>query len=477
MTLTQKLVQKQQQNLALTSQLRQAIEILELSNLDLQAFVDQQVLENPLLTSDTATDKGDAASPTLNDEDKDPNGEKDFQDCESDGMQTFGENAPRAPADFTSGFNREIDHIADQGPTLRELLIQQINTDMDDPAQRMVASLMIDQLDECGYWRGDFDALSLSTGCSIEFLEAVLKRLQEFHPPGIFARSLQECLMLQLRDQDLPVDPKIHKVLENLNLFMESKLDKLMKVCDLTQEELSGIFVRIRKLDPKPGLKYAHDIINTLIPDIYVSKNTQENAWVVRLNDQTLPRVLVDQDYRTKICQHTQSKETEKYIKDRYANAQWLVKALDQRAQNILKVATQIVIEQQEFFENGVSYLKPLNLKKVAEEIGVHESTVSRVTQNKFMDSPRGIFELKYFFSASVFNAWTGQDQSAIQIQHRIKQLIDQEDPQKPLSDDHLVRVLADDDICVARRTVTKYRELLKIPTSYERKRRTKRNL
>lgn len=477
MTLTQKLVQKQQQNLALTSQLRQAIEILELSNLELQAFVDQQVLENPLLSTETGTDQGEAPASTQNDEDKDPNGEKDFQDTLPDEDHAPSESSPRTPVDFATGFNREVDHIADQGPSLRELLTQQINTDMEDPAQRMVASLMIDQLDECGYWRGDFETLSQSTGCTQEFLEATLARLQEFHPPGVFARSLKECLLLQLKDQERAVDPKMHAVLENLDLFMESKLDKLMKVCDLTQEELSAIFTRIRKLDPKPGLKYAHDIINTLIPDIYVTKNTQENAWVVRLNDQTLPRVLVDHDYRTKICQHTQSKETDKYIKDRFANAQWLVRALDQRAQNILKVASQIVIEQQEFFEKGVSHLKPLNLKKVADEIGVHESTVSRVTQNKFLDSPRGIFELKYFFSASVFNAWTGQDQSATQIQHRIKQLIDQEDPQKPLSDDHLVRVLADDDICVARRTVTKYRELLNIPTSYERKRRTNRSL
>jgi RNA polymerase sigma-54 factor len=296
---------------------------------------------------------------------------------------------------------------------------------------------------------------------------------QSFEPAGVMARDLGECLALQLREKDR-LDPAMATLLDNLERLARHEYDALKSLCGVDNEDLDDMISEIRELTPKPGMAFGHDSARAVEPDVFI-RQAPDGSWQVELNSETLPRVLVNNRYYNEIHTAARTENEKSFITECSQNASWLVKSLDQRARTILKVASEIVRQQDMFLANGVAYLRPLNLKTVADAIGMHESTVSRVTSNKFVSTPRGMFELKYFFTSAIPSAGGGEAHSAEAVRHRIKTLIGQETLADVLSDDKLVDLLRDEGIEIARRTVAKYREALNIPSSVQRRRILKR--
>ncbi len=497
--LLQKQGQQQAQTVTFTAQMREAIELLELSNLDLQAHVDQKIMDNPFLESEgdastseanpdeSANDNHDTADPNLETQNSDASEHKEQSDAselyEEMGSDDY-ENVWTSDRRLTSNYDRSdmsmasrFDHIADQSLSLRDHVQSQINTDISDPNDRFLASILLDHLNETGYFTGNLDTLAESLGCQAEHLQNILDNLKQCDPAGVFSTSLRECMEIQLRDLG-EWDEKTESVLAYIDLFAEARIEDLLKKTGCTPAELKSIIDRFKRLDPKPGLQFSGAPLHIVVPDVFIRRSQNQSHWIVQLNSETLPKVLVTQDYKIRAnLDLKKDRDLKKYYQDRMAEANWLVRALDQRAQNILKIVEELVKQQEAFLTKGVSALKPLTLKQVADAVGVHESTVSRITQNKYLNCPRGTFELRYFFSSSITNAWTGEDQSARQIQDKIQAVVNDEKPDKPLSDDAIVLKLSEHNLDVARRTVAKYRELLKIPSSYERKRRYKQRL
>jgi RNA polymerase sigma-54 factor len=353
--------------------------------------------------------------------------------------------------------------------TLAGHLAEQLAVAFAAPAQRMIGQYLIDLVDEAGYLPPDLGQATDRLGASADEVEAVLAVLQKFDPPGVCARHLSECLAIQLRDLNR-YDPAMRALVENLELLAKRDITALRKLCGVDDEDITDMIGEIRRLDPKPGLKFGSARTQTVVPDVYVRPGP-DGGWHVELNSETLPRVLVNQSYYTELSKTIRKDGDKSYFSDCLQNATWLVRALDQRARTILKVATEIVRQQDGFFTHGVAHLRPLNLKAVADAIQMHESTVSRVTANKYMATNRGIFELKYFFTASIASADGGEAHSAEAVRHHIKQLIDAEDPTLILSDDTIVERLRATGIDIARRTVAKYREAMRIPSSVQRRR------
>lgn len=300
-------------------------------------------------------------------------------------------------------------------------------------------------------------------------MSAVLQVMQGFEPTGVFARSLAECLALQLKDVDR-YDPAMQALIENLDLLARGDHARLRKLCGVDQEDLAEMIAEIKALDPRPALTFEGEVAQPVVPDVLMRPDGK-GGWIVELNSDTVPRVLVNSDYYAQISSHVRSKKEREYLNERLQSANWLVKALHQRATTILKVASEIVRQQDAFFRKGVEHMKPLTLRDIATEIEMHESTVSRVTSNKYIATPRGTFELKYFFTAAIAGA-DGTAHSAEAVRHRIKLLIDAESSQQILSDDTIVELLRKDGVDIARRTVAKYREAMRIPSSVQRRRK-----
>jgi len=322
-------------------------------------------------------------------------------------------------------------------------------------------------IDEAGYVVGDIAELADRLGCAEARVARVLARLQHFDPPGVFARNLAECLALQLRDRDR-LDPAMKILVDHLPLLASRDANALMRLCNVDGDDLAEMVAEIKALDPKPGLAFDPVLSSPVVPDV-IMRMLPDASWAIELNGDTLPRVLVNQRYYAEVSGVTRAKNDREYLSERLQQANWLVKALHQRATTILKVSREIVRQQDGFFRRGVQHLKPLVLRDIATEIGMHESTVSRVTSNKFIQSPRGIFELKYFFTASVASSIGGEALSAEAVRFRIKSLIDGE--RAILSDDRIVEMLHGEGIAIARRTVAKYREAMRIPSSVQRRR------
>jgi RNA polymerase sigma-54 factor len=522
MALTQRLEFRQTQSLVMTPQLMQAIKLLQLSNLDLVAFVEEELERNPLLerTNDEGEraeraeradggdggggDAADFGDETAFGAQEGPDGAGEFDSSAEQWMdrdlgsrsemeQTFdsglenvfseepAEAASRAaqdvaPTSYTewgggassdSEYNLEAFVAAET--TLADHLAEQLALAISDPVRRLIGQYLIDLVDEAGYLPADLSGLSEQLGASADDVEGVLAVLQKFDPPGICARSLSECLAIQLRERDR-YDPAMRALVEHLDLLARRDAASLRKVCGVDDEDLAEMIGEIRQLDPKPGLKFSSARVQTVVPDVFVRRGP-DGGWLVELNSDTLPKVLVNQNYYSELAGNMRKGEEKSYFADCLQNATWLVRALDQRARTILKVSTEIVRQQDGFFQHGVAHLRPLNLKVVADAIQMHESTVSRVTANKYMATPRGIVELKYFFTAAIASADGGDAHSAEAVRHRIKQLIDAENPSEILSDDAIVEMLKTAGIDIARRTVAKYREAMRIPSSVQRRR------
>lgn len=478
-TLSPKLDLRQSQQLVMTPQLQQAIKLLQLNNIELSEFIEEELEKNPLLekveeTPESGTEEAPAAAEEGRDE-----MDAAFESAEAYDAQDF--DAGSSMAGLGAGGNSKFEE-ADEGfearmraeKTLREHLMEQLAVGFSDERDRMIGALLIDMLDERGYLREGHDELLARLGCKPERLDHVLAGLKQCDPTGVFAADLAECLALQLEEQG-KYDAPMQKLLAHLPLLAAYDRRKLMDVCGVNETYLQDMIDEIRALNPNPAADFEHFVVQTAIPDVLMKRLPKAvgGGWRVELNSETLPRVLINQTYFTHVSGGAKDKKDKEYLNQQMASANWLVRALDQRAQTILKVAGEIVERQDAFFNYGIEFLSPMTLRDIAEAIQMHESTVSRVTTNKYIGTPRGIFELKFFFTTALTSA-DGSVHSAEAVKARIKTMIDSEKPEAVLSDDALVEVLQKEGIDIARRTVAKYREGMGIGSSVQRRRQKK---
>jgi RNA polymerase sigma-54 factor len=501
MALSQRLEFRQTQGLVMTPQLMQAIKLLQLSSLDLAAYVEGEIERNPLLeraSDDDAPTPGaevNSAAAEANEVDSGPSDwigadletsrssmeqglgtelENVFPD--DSGEKTTKPTEPPLPAysewsgaSSGGGEDYNLEAFVSAETTLADHLAEQMALSISNPAGRMIGQYLIDMVDEAGYLTGDLETVAEKLGARRSDVELVLAVLQTFDPPGVCARKLTECLAIQLKERDR-YDPAMRALVEHLDLLAKRDLAGLRRLCGVNEEDLADMIAEIRTLNPKPGLAFGSTTVQPIVPDVFV-RTAPNGTWQVELNSDTLPKVLINQRYYTQVSKTSRNDKEKTYIADCLQTATWLVRALDQRAKTILKVSSEIVRQQDGFFAKGVQQLRPLNLKTVADAIGVHESTVSRVTANKYMATSRGIFELKYFFTSAIAAADGGEAHSAEAVRHRIRKLINDESAEGVLSDDTIVEKLRDAGIDIARRTVAKYREAMRIPSSVQRRR------
>ena len=488
MALTPRLDLRQSQSLVMTPQLQQAIKLLTLSNLELETFISDEVEKNPLLdTGELSTESGEerqdesaaqgsdeilSAGPSESEAALDMEGHTDSftnnslsdSDGPLDGQlglngASSGSGAIGDSADFENMLAAEItltDHLMDQAGAVLS------GTDL------FVAQHIIDQIDECGYLQADLLELAYRLNVGLVDIQRILGVVQTFDPVGVGARNLAECLALQARDADR-YDPAMARLIDNLDLLAKGALPQLKRICGVDDEDLMDMISELRNYDPKPGCKIGGGEVQSVVPDVFIAE--RGDKWIIEVNSATLPKVLVNRSYYSELKDGAQDKQSKEWLNECLADANWLVKALDQRQRTIVKVATEIVKQQEDFFRKGVAHLRPLTLKNVAEKIEMHESTVSRVTSNKYLSCSRGTFELKYFFTSGIQSSTGGEAASAEAVKSHIKTLIDGEDPKKILSDDKLVALLNDRGFDIARRTVAKYRESLGLGSSVQRRR------
>ncbi|MEP3046792.1 MAG: RNA polymerase factor sigma-54 [Roseibium sp.] len=513
MAISTKLEMRQSQSLIMTPQLMQAIKLLQMSNLDLVDYVEAELEKNPLLEksdgssaetetstggdsdghSDGATDSGEALLQS--------SGEPDTGDWMQNDLETGSEaiasrmdtdlgnvfpDEPGVPASpdpavlragdsyknvGSSGASEDYNleaFVADE-ESLGTTLEEQMHLAFSKETEKLIAGHLINSLDENGYLYLDLADVAEQLGVELTRVETVLETLQTFEPAGVFARNLAECLKLQLIEKNR-FDPAMEALIANIELLAKRELSALRKICGVDDEDLMEMVAEIRALDPKPGSVFGGALVQPMIPDIFV-RPANDGTWNIELNTDTLPKVLVNQTYYAKVVKTARNETEKEYLTDSLQTANWLAKSLDQRAKTILKVSTEIVRQQDGFLTYGIEHLRPLNLKTIADAIEMHESTVSRVTSNKYMATPRGVFELKYFFSSAISATVGGDVHSAESVRHKIKQMIDAEEPKSILSDDTIVKILKADGVDIARRTVAKYREALKIGSSVQRRR------
>ncbi len=510
MAISTKLEMRQSQSLVMTPQLMQAIKLLQMSNLDLVSYVEAELERNPLLekgdgegSESAAADAPNTAEQTpetangASEGPEDPNAGDWMQNDLETGSEAIASrmdtdlgnvfpDEPGVPAspdpvqlktgdsykNASSGAASEdynLEAFVAEEASLGTSLEEQMNLALSDEADKLIAGHLINSLDENGYLYLDLNDTADQLGVDLERVETVLAVLQTFEPAGVFARNLAECLKLQLIDKNR-FDPAMEALIDNIELLAKRDLQTLRKICGVDDEDLIEMVAEIRALDPKPGSAFGSALVQPVVPDVFV-RPANDGTWAVELNSDTLPKVLVNQTYFAKVIKTARNETEKEYLTDSLQTANWLAKSLDQRAKTILKVSTEIVRQQDGFLTYGIEHLRPLNLKTVAEAISMHESTVSRVTSNKFMATPRGIFELKYFFSSAISGTGDGDSHSAESVRHRIKTMIDAEDPKAILSDDTIVKTLKEDGVDIARRTVAKYREAMKIGSSVQRRR------
>ena len=501
MALSQRLEFRQTQGLVMTPQLMQAIKLLQLSSVDLAAYVEGELERNPLLErpsdeepSPQSSESNSAAPEPAEDGSGNPDWmgatletsrssmeeglgtelENVFPDDGGAEIAKSGETVGPGYSEWSGissggGDDYNLETFVSVEMTLTDHLAEQMALAITNPAGRMIGQYLIDMVDEAGYLTGDLDTVADKLGARRNDVELVLAVLQTFDPLGVCARNLTECLAIQLKERDR-YDPAMKSLVEHLDLLAKRDLSGLRRLCGVNEEDLADMIAEIRTLNPKPGLAFGSTMVQPIVPDVFV-RAAPDGSWQVELNSDTLPKVLINQRYYAQVSETSRSDKEKAYIADCMQTATWLVRALDQRAKTILKVSSEIVRQQDGFFAKGVQYLRPLNLKTVADAIGMHESTVSRVTANKYMATSRGIFELKYFFTSAIAAANGGEAHSAEAVRHRIRQLIDGESARDVLSDDTIVEKLREAGIDIARRTVAKYREAMRIPSSVQRRR------
>jgi RNA polymerase sigma-54 factor len=506
MALSTRLMLRQGQSLVMTPQLLQAIKLLQFSSLELVAFVREEVERNPLLEQmDEAPEDAGAQGLAGGGASDAETSELVDGDWSSDQLVTdaaalaselgteidnaFG--ADRAPTSAEmpirpdglglsatawsgsptgeGGETPDLEAYVAQQISLRDHLLQELSIVCGDAGDRLIGQAIIDLIDEAGYVTGELTEVAARLGAPHSRVEGMLSVIQRFDPCGVGARDLAECLALQLADQDR-LDPAMQALIANLPVLARRDFAALRKLCGIDDEDLTLMVKEIRRLNPKPGHSFGRSVVQPIVPDIYVW-SAADGSWHVELNSEVLPRVLVNHSYYARVSKGATNEADKSFISNCLQTANWLSKSLEQRARTIIKVASEIVRQQDAFLSLGIEHLRPLNLKTIADAIGMHESTVSRVTSNKYMATPRGLFELKYFFTVSIAATAGGDAHSAEAVRFKIKQMIDQETAEDVLSDDAIVLRLKAANIDIARRTVAKYREALRIPSSVERRR------
>ena len=504
MSLAPRLDLRQSQSLVMTPQLQQAIKLLALSNLEIETFIAEELEKNPLLESgggegeearerdaDPGSDfdgdfdepAGPADASQLLAEGGDANGEAaldvDFtaetfhHDSASDSMPDSGAGLDGSLGMGATGGGGlsddglDFDSFASPDLSLADHLTAQAGASIDG-ADLFIAAHLIDQIDETGYLTVPLLDIANRLGVALARVEAVLAAIQTFDPTGVGARNLAECLALQAKEADR-YDPCMARLIDNLDLLARGDIQRLKRICDVDDEDMADMIRELRAYDPKPGLRFGGEAAQSVTPDIFVARRGA--GWAVEVNAATLPRLLVNRAYYAEISTGPQDKASKAWLSDMLASANWLVKALDQRQRTIIKVASEIVKQQEAFFLHGVAHLKPMTLRQVADVIEMHESTVSRVTSNKYLSCARGLFELKYFFTSAIQSSDGGDAVSANAVKDAIKTLIAAESPKAILSDDTLVEMLNAKGFDIARRTVAKYREAMGIGSSVQRRR------
>lgn len=503
-----RLQQKQSQSLVMTPKLAQSIKLLQMGHVDLLEFVNAEIEKNPLLELETS-------KPEVNPERRENQGSVEDGGSISTGYEeapvveldqsvrsdlpvdaeqktkeidvnfenvydrgTAGAESTNSTTGPTAGkqnsnrsHDEDFDAVSQMGEaqTLSQFLDFQVSVSFKNPERRKIANYIAHMLDEDGYFREPIDEVARKFNCHVAHVHSVLEKFQTFEPTGIAARDLSECLKIQLREAG-GLDQAMEVFLSRLDLLAKRDLGTLRKLCGVSNETFNNMIREIKALDPRPALQFEPILSEPVLPDVLI-RQREDGGWSINLNPETLPNVLIDREYHAELSSAVGSDEGKAFVDECMSTASWLVKSLDQRAQTILKVATEIVKQQDMFFVKGVENLKPMTLKTVAEAIKMHESTVSRVTSNKYLLCDQGLFELKYFFSSAISGGEGEESHSAETVKHRIKQFVNAEDPKKVLSDDRIVALLQETGIEIARRTVAKYRESLRIPSSVERRR------
>lgn len=517
---------RQTQALVMTPQLQQAIRLLQLTNLELNQYVEQELERNPILEradQDGPVDEGNlnadpqvdslgeaiAASNGIDDSGVvgDPaaieldgatvpgaNGQEGAEgplDTDYDNADN-NDSAADSPAGEQSSVPGEgyevgdwsgasaglgggesstvtMEQVLSSETSLKDHLLTQMNVLLVEPAQRLVGQNLIEHLDEAGYLREETAAIADRLGCDVVLVDDVLAQVQRLDPSGVFARDLGECLALQLQDRNR-YDPAMAALIQNLHLLVTIDVPEICQVCAVSRDDAEEMIAELKALNPKPGLAFDYEVAAPVVPDVFISEKA-DGGWTVELNSDNLPRLLVNRQYYAEINEAARRKEDKAYISECLQTANWLIKALDQRARTILSVASELVRQQDGFLAHGVAELRPLNLRAIAEIVGIHESTVSRVTANKYVATPRGVFELKYFFTSAIAAADGGENHSSEAVRERLRALIENEASSTILSDDKLVDILRVSGVEIARRTVTKYRVAMGIPSSVQRRR------
>ncbi len=504
MALGQRLELRQGQGLVITPQLQQAIKLLQLSNLELEAVIEAELERNPLLQRED----GDGPVESAQDADAPADAPEERRELELSDRDTMAANSDldvnasdayggddeppvreREPAmaedsegpmvDWSKasksgggfdGDDETMERALTRQKTLHEHLTDQALIAHFTAPEMAVAQILIDAVDQGGYMRVSLEEVADRMGCDLGLVQKVLTTCQGFEPTGVMATSVPECLRLQLVERNR-FDPAMAVLLDNLELLARRDLSALRKLCGVDDEDMAEMISELKSLNPRPGAQFDSEPSQAVVPDVFVRPDPA-GGWRIDLNSDTLPRVLVDQKYQARVQAAARSDSEKTYLNECLSQANWLIKSLDQRARTILKVSSEIVRQQDGFFIYGVEYLRPLNLKTVAEAVGMHESTISRVTSNKYIATPRGVFELKFFFTSSIASSDGTAAHSAESVRHKIKSLIDGEKASgEILSDDRIVEILKEAGVDIARRTVAKYREALRIPSSVERKR------
>ncbi len=481
---SQSLQQSQQQSLVMTQQLQQSIKLLQLSAADLDAFVMEEMEKNPLLQEGEAKND-EREEEKVETEEAAQEIDFDRNDKIADtpvATEEFSDRAERTQTDYstpTSSYSGEgenlIEKMAHEKPSLRDYLLEHLNCSTDNMAQRLIGLHLIDMVQPTGYLPEHYAELTEILKCTDDELEEVVTLLQESEPAGLCARNVAECLALQLEDMgELTVS--MQALVDNLDLLGRAEFSKLQKACGVPRDELQEMVAELKELNPKPGFAFDFEEAGAVQPDIFVRRRGED--WEIELNPSALPKVLVNNDYYTKLSTGSRDKEEKAYLGEQLTHANWLVKSLDQRAHTMLKATREIVKQQSRFLIHGVRYLKPLTLKEVADAIEMHESTISRITSNKYVSYGGALYELKYFFTSSLGSSFGGDDISSKAVQHMIQKLVDMETDVKSVhSDDALATALDNEGIKVARRTVAKYRDIMNIPSSAQRKRVFKETL
>ena len=477
MQISQNLKLKQSQSLVMTPQLQQAIKLLQLNNLELSNLINKELEENPFLENESSEEFKEIS------DDKTEDLNESFLSGESIADEPKNDYENRWDTDSFQTYETKKTNYdsVDPGSVLEQTLSEKVNLksilrsqaqlEFKDDTEKKISELLIDYIEPSGWLLQSIEELNSFSGYNKNQIEDVLVRMQQFEPSGVFARNLKECLILQMENQEILTE-KNKIIVENLEMLGEGNLKELQKLSSMKEEELKETIQEIRLLNPKPGLKYSDESLDLLSPDVIVTKS--KNDWSVELNNSTLPKITVNHEYVNEIENLKCSDNDKKFISENINSAKWLLKAIEQRNITTLKISSEIVNQQREFFEKGKKFLKPMILKDVAKRIDMHESTVSRVTSNKLILTPRGIFEMKIFFSASINSVTEGESHSAASVRESLKKLISSEPMNSPLSDEALVSKLQHEGINLARRTVAKYRELLNIPSSSTRRRMMK---